>query len=262
MVDPAILFQNLSYRIQGKDVLSSIDLRIEEGEKVALLGPNGSGKSSLIRVIRGEARPWSGDMSTDCRLFGRRRWNLFDLRSMMGVVSPEIERGISPRTKTWDLVASGLFQSYDLYRCHKLQDADVTRVDHTVGSLGIDALSSRPVSSLSTGEMRRALIARALVNDPRLLVLDEPMTGLDIIARKEFRDAMSSLASKGKGIIIATHDLEDIIPEIERVILLKDGRIFSDGEKDDVLNDSNLSDLFGVEVHVLRSGRNYHASVP
>ncbi len=262
MTDPAILFRNLTYRIQGKDILSSIDLKIEEGERVALLGPNGSGKSSLIRIIRGEARPWSGDTSSECQLFGRRRWNLFELRSMMGVVSPEIEGNIAPRTKAWDLVASGLFQSYDVYRCHQVKDADRLRIDETIRTLGLDALSSRPVSTLSTGEMRRLLIARALVNDPRLLILDEPMTGLDIIARKEFRDMMSLLASKGTGIIITTHDLEDIIPEIERVILLKDGRIFSDGNKKDVLDEKNLSDLFDVEVHVLRSGKNYHASVP
>ncbi len=262
MVEPAILFRDLSYRIQGKDILSSIDLDIAEHEKVALLGANGSGKSSLIRIIRGEARPWSGGGATECTIFGRRRWNLFELRSMMGIVSPELEGSISPRTRAWDLVASGLFQSYDVYRCHQIQEADGLKVDDAIRALGLETLSLRPVNTLSTGEMRRMLIARALVNDPRLLVLDEPMTGLDIIARKSFRETMSLLASEGKGIIIATHDLEDIIPEVERVILLQDGRIFLDGDKDDVLTDENLSALFGVEVRVLRSGDNFHASVP
>lgn len=262
MVDPAILFRNVSYRIQGKGILSSIDLEVGDGERVALLGPNGSGKSSLIRIIRGEARPWSGDPTMMCRLFGRRRWNLFELRSMMGVVSPEIEGSISPRTRAWDLVASGLFQSYDVYRCHQVQEEDRECVQRTLSALGLSVFSQRPVSTLSTGEMRRMLIARALVNDPRLLVLDEPMTGLDIIARKRFRDTMSMLACKAKGILIATHDLEDIIPEVDRVILLKEGRIFKDGAKEDVLKDDILTELFGVEVNVVRYGENYHASVP
>ncbi len=261
MSGSAILFQGMSYRIGGKEILSSIDLDVRADERVCILGPNGSGKSSLIRIIRGEARPWTGDPSMVCELFGRRRWNIFDLRSYMGVVVPELERSISPRTTAWDLVASGLFQSYGVYRCHHIGDDEREVTDHTLHRLGMEGFAEREVSTLSSGEMRKVMIARALVNDPLLLLLDEPMTGLDIIARKMFRDSISRLASLGKGVVMATHDLEDIVPEFDRVVMLKDGKVFKDGPKEEVLTDENMSSLFGVEVRIVRQGPNYLASV-
>jgi len=261
MAPLAISFRNVSYYISGKAILRSIDLDIYANESVALLGPNGSGKSSLIRIIRGEARPWTGTEHR-CTLFGMERWNLFKLRSLIGVVSPELERAISPHTKAWDLVASGLFQSYDLFRNHALSSEQRRRITDSISSLGLDHLAEREVGTLSTGEMRRILIARALVNDPIMLVLDEPMTGLDIIAKKAFRETISLLANSGKGIIIATHDMEDIVPEIKRVVMLKEGRIFLDAPKEEALTDPVMTELFGVDVKVIRYGDNYHASVP
>ncbi len=240
-------------------MLRSIDLEIGDDERVALLGPNGSGKSSLLRLVRGEARAHSG--SGECTLFGKRRWNLFEIRSLMVAVSPELERSFSPSTTAWNLVASGLFQSYDVYRNHRLGEEERSATDSTIASLGLEGLGRRRIGSLSSGEMRRFLIARALVNGPRMLVLDEPMTGMDIIARKAFRDTMSSLAAQGKGLLIATHDMEGIVPEIDRVVMLKEGRVFRDGPKEELLEEGTMSSLFGVPVKVLRSGGGYHASV-
>ncbi len=259
MSGQAIRFRRVDYRIQGQALLEGIDLDIGADERVALLGPNGSGKSSLIRLVRGEARAHSG--SGECSLFGKHRWNLFEMRSLMGVVSMELERALSPNTVAWDLVASGLFQSYDLYRNHHLGEEGRRVTGEAIASLGLEGLSHRRIGGLSSGEMRRFLIARALVNDPRILVLDEPMTGMDIIARKSFRETMSALAAEGKGLLMATHDMEDIVPEVDRVVMLKEGRVFRDGAKEELLNDETMSSLFGVPVKVLRSGGSYHASV-
>ncbi|RSD35493.1 MAG: iron complex transport system ATP-binding protein [Methanohalophilus sp.] len=128
-----------------------------------------------------------------------------------------------------------------------------------LGFLGIEHLASRPINEMSTGQARRLLVARALVHDPDVLILDEPANSLDIRARHIFRQSMRTIASKGKNIILVTHNLEDLIPEIDRVVLLSEGRVYRDGPADEILTAENLSDIFGIQVQVFSKDGYYHA---
>jgi iron complex transport system ATP-binding protein len=241
-------------------VLQRVNLTIHEGEPVAILGPNGSGKSTLVKAITREIYPVI-DSEDDVifRFEGRETWDVFVLRSSLGVVSPDLQSQFMRGVSGHDVVLSGFFSSIGLFR-HQVTPEMEERAQSIMESLGIDRLADRPMDTLSTGEARRFLIGRALVHGPRTLILDEPTNSLDLSALHIFRKTVRDIARSGVGIIMVTHTLHDIIPEISRVILMKEGRIVMDGRKEDVLTDKNLQDLFGVPVRVLLENGYYYAS--
>ncbi|MDI9633389.1 MAG: ATP-binding cassette domain-containing protein [Methanolinea sp.] len=241
-------------------VLHRITLTIREGEHVAILGPNGSGKSTLVRTFARELYPAAG--GTDDVVFrfrGRETWDVFSLRSSLGIVSPDLQLRFSRGIRGRDVVLSGFFSSIGLFR-HEVTPEMRERAERTMEFLGISHLADRTMDSLSPGEARRFLIGRALVHGPRTLILDEPTTSLDLSALHTFRDTIRRVAREGVGIIMVTHALHDIIPEISRVILMREGRIAMDGRKEDVLTEGNLQDLFGVPVRVREENGYYYAS--
>lgn len=126
--------------------------------------------------------------------------------------------------------------------------------------LGASSLANKPMEIMSAGEARRVLIARALAHHPRALLLDEPTTGLDIAVRRKFLETLRALAAQGRTLLLVTHHIDEIIPEIERVILMKEGTVYADGEKEVVLTSSNLSAVFGIEIEVRRAARGYFAA--
>jgi len=241
-------------------VLHRVSLAIHEGEHVAILGPNGSGKSTLVKAITRELYPVA-DCEEDVtfRFEGRETWDVFSLRSSLGVVSPDLQLQYTRGVSGHDVVLSGFFSSIGLFNHHVTPEME-ERAQNLMKSLGIDRLAGRPMDTLSTGEARRFLIGRALVHGPRTLILDEPTNSLDLSALHTFRKLVRDVARSGVGIIMVTHALHDIIPEISRVILMKEGRITMDGRKEDVLTDRNLQDLFRVPVRVRPENGYYFAS--
>ncbi|GAB4278092.1 MAG: ABC transporter ATP-binding protein [Coriobacteriia bacterium] len=234
---------------EGRLVLDIERLVVRAGEHVAVLGPNGSGKSTLIQVLTRDLRPLHAD-EPPARLLGRSRWDLFEARRVFGVVSEDLQVAYARRVSVWEVVASGFFGSVGLYR-RDLMDAGMERaVEDALRELEIEHLAEREMASLSTGEARRALIARALVHDPMLLVLDEPCAGLDPRAAHHVRQSMSSLARSGRSMMLVTHHVEDIVPEVERVIMLSGGRIVADGAKHELLTSERLSGFFGIPCRV------------
>jgi iron complex transport system ATP-binding protein len=160
-----------------------------------------------------------------------------------------------------DVVLSGFFSSIGIYYNHEVTPEMETRAREVLEFLEISHLAARLMSELSSGEARRALIGRALAHDPQALILDEPTTSLDLKALHDFRESVRKIADSGKSVILVTHALEDIIPEINRVILIKEGKIFRDGKKEEILTDSNLSELFSLPVEVLEKGDYYQALI-
>ena len=241
-------------------VLSRVSLAIREGEHVAILGPNGSGKSTLVKTITRELYPvLDGAGDVIFRFQGREVWDVFALRSSLGVVSPDLQmqytRGVCGR----DVVISGFFSSIGLFHHHVTPEME-ERAENTMRFLGIDRLAGRPMDTLSTGEARRFLIARALVHGPRTLILDEPTNSLDLAALHAFRKVIRDIARSGVGIIMVTHSLHDIIPECGRVVLMKEGRIVADGPTPEVLTDDRIGALFGVPVRLVRENGWYYAT--
>ncbi|HOB18503.1 MAG TPA: ATP-binding cassette domain-containing protein [Candidatus Methanoculleus thermohydrogenotrophicum] len=256
---PLLEFEKISVVRDGRRLLDSVSLTVQEGEHIAILGPNGAGKSSLVRTITREYYPSSPGPDVIFRFRGQDRWDAFDLRSHLGVVSGDLQhtftRGISGR----EVVLSGFFSSIGLFN-HEVTPEMEEKADEVLKFLEVDHLADRPMIRISSGEARRLLIGRALVHDPGTLLLDEPTTSLDLHALRTFRKTLRKIARSGTGIILVTHNLHDIIPEISRVILMRDGTIWRDGPKAEVLTDDTIGRLFRVPVHVMEEGGYYYAT--
>jgi iron complex transport system ATP-binding protein len=246
-----IEFRNVTVLREGRAALDNVSLSIRTGEHVAILGPNGSGKSTLIKTITRECYPLA-EPDSGVRILGRDRWNIFDLRPLLGVVSNDLMQACTRQISGREAVISGFFGSIGIWPNHHVTAEMEAKTDMALERIDIAHLAGRDVSEMSSGEARRVLIARALVHDPLALVLDEPSTSLDIAATHELRESISRLAASGTSVIVVTHHLPDIIPEVGRVVLLKDGRVYRDGPKEHVLTDSSLSDVFEAPVEVLR----------
>ena len=240
-----------------KTVLHDINLKIAPGEHVAILGPNGSGKSTLIKTITRECYPLVRD-GCHVRILGRDRWNVFELRSLLGIVSNDLATTCTRDISVEEAILSGFFSSIGLQPYHQVTAAMQEKASEVVGLLKIGHLGGRCLAELSSGETRRVVIGRALVHSPLALLLDEPANSLDLFAMQELRQIIRTLAHHGIGIVLVTHHLPDLIPEIERVIFLNNGRILADGPKAELLTAERLSALFGVDVRLIERDGYFH----
>ncbi|HEY1985098.1 MAG TPA: ATP-binding cassette domain-containing protein [Terracidiphilus sp.] len=237
-------------------VLHDVNLRIRAGEHVAILGPNGCGKSTLIFTITCQIYPIVlPDMKV--RIFGRERWDLTQLRKHFGVVGSGLLGTELPGERTavttgLDAVIAGFFSASTLWPNLHVTEEMRARAVEALERIEALHLAQQLVGEMSAGEKRRILIARALVHRPRQLLLDEPSNALDLAAQRDLRETLRRLASEGTGLVLVTHHLGDILPEIERVILMRDGRIVADGPRAELLNESTLSNLFKIPVRIGR----------
>src|SRR5689334_21880379 len=231
--------------------LSDLSLRILTGEHVCILGPNGCGKSTLIKTITRECYGLAREGSR-MRILGRERWDIFELRSYLGIVTPDLLASCTTDATGRDVVLSGFFSSTRIFPHHHPDPEHLARAEETLARLGIAHLADRAVAEMSSGEAKRTLIARALVHEPQTLLFDEPSNALDIGAQIQLRDTMRVLARDGLGILLVTHHVSEIIPEIERVVLLHEGRIVADGPKKEILTSKALSALFGADIRIAR----------
>lgn len=254
---PLIEYNNVTVSRGHRIALDAITLSIGAGEHVAILGPNGSGKSTLIKTVTRECYPRLAPGSY-LRILGKESWNVFELRPLLGVVSGDLLARCTRDFSGREIVLSGFFASVGIWPHHQVSRDMVRKAGAVLELLEIPHLAGRRMSELSSGEARRVVIARALVHDPLALVLDEPTTSLDLHAASALRKLFRKIAAAGTGIIMVTHHLDDIIPEIGRVILLKQGRVFADGPKGRLLTSGTLSRLFGSPVEVMRKNGYYH----
>jgi iron complex transport system ATP-binding protein len=239
-------------------VLDGVTLSIAQGEHVAILGPNGSGKSTFIKLLTRELYPKLKSEPWSLRIMGRDRWHLFDLRNHLGIVSGDWMQMCTRDYSAYEIVLSGFFGSVGIWPNHHVTPAMEEKARAVLELLEAGHLAERNTNELSSGEGRRILIGRALVHDPQALVLDEPTTSLDLRATSELREILRKLAARGISMLMVTHHLADIIPEMERVILIRDGRVFRDGPKPEVLTREALGALFGIPVEVLERDGYYH----
>jgi iron complex transport system ATP-binding protein len=255
---PALLaFHRVSVMLGGKRVLHDISLRIGAGEHVAILGPNGCGKSTLIKTITRECYPLALPDSS-LTILGRNTWNVFELRPLLGIVSNDLMRRCTREITGREMVLSGFFSSVGIQPYHEVTEAMVRKTEQVIQLLEVPHLADREMTEMSSGEAHRLLIGRALVHDPLALLLDEPSNSLDFRAALELRDILRKLAQAGTGILMVTHHLPDILPEIDRVILLRQGSIFADGAKSELLTTERLTELFGLPVELARRDGYYH----
>lgn len=241
-------------------VFEDLNLRIAQHEQVAILGPNGSGKSTLLKTLNRELYPVARDDSW-IRILGKERWNVWELRSSIGLVSDDLHRRYAPTTTAIDVVCSGFQSSIGTHGIlqNRVLPEHLARAHSTLEELGIAELADRSLATMSSGQQRRCLLARALVHRPATLILDEPTAGLDISAAFSYLRQIRRLTEAGQNIVLVTHHLNEIPLEVDRVILLKAGRVIGDGSKADILTDGQLSDLYETPVRVARCDGYYLA---
>jgi len=257
---PLLEFENVTVFKGSKKVLDSLSVVIHDGENIAILGPNGAGKSSFIKAITREYYPVIQDDHVTFRIRGQDVWDVFDLRSSLGIVSNDLQYTFVRELTGREVILSGFFSSVGLFN-HNVTGEMEQKADEILTFLEIDSLQHKPMTEMSSGEARRFLIGRALVHSPKTLILDEPTNSLDLHALHIFRQTLRNIARSGTGIILVTHNLHDIIPEISRVILMKDGRFCGDGKKEEMLSDKNIGGLFAAPLHIKEAGGYYYATL-
>lgn len=254
---PLLDFRNLRVMRGTKIALDDFSLRITADEHVAILGPNGCGKSTLIKTITRECYPMARNESS-MAILGEDSWDVFALRKRLGIVSNDLMLSCTGDASGRDVVLSGFFSSTAIYPNHAVDPGHLAQAEAALAELNIAHLADRPVCEMSSGEARRVLVARALVHQPRALLFDEPCNSLDIAAQQSLRQTMRDLANAGTAIVLVTHELADIVPEIQRVVLMNRGRIVADGPKEEILQVEHLAALFGVSVEIARRDGHYH----
>jgi len=242
-----IEIKNITAFIGKTKVFDKFSLNIPLKKNTAVLGPNGSGKSSLLKLITREIYPVCSPESS-LKILGNENWNIWDLRSQIGIISHYMHSFIFDCAKGKDVVLSGLFASPDIGAFHNVTTEMEKKADEILEFLGLSSLAGREFANMSTGQQRRLILGRALINEPQVLILDEPTSGLDIKACKQYIDLIRNLAANGKTIILVTHHIHEIPPEIDNIVFIKEGKIIAEGKKEKILTEEKLSSLFDVEV--------------
>jgi iron complex transport system ATP-binding protein len=265
MPEPVLELTNATVKKDDTTVLHSLNLTIREGEHTAILGPNGAGKSILVRLLTHEERPLPLSNGTaPVRVFGDDNWNVWELRSQLGIVSADLHQrfvsGNSEGRITGEMaVISGFVASQGILRYSTITDEMRQLAAESLQKMGVSHLAKRRLNEMSSGEARRVLIARALVTKPRALVLDEPTSNLDVVARHSFLERVRQIARDGTTLILITHHVEEVIPEIARVILIKSGRIAGAGPTREIMTAERLGALFDGPVLLDELGGYYYA---
>ncbi|MEM7783793.1 MAG: ATP-binding cassette domain-containing protein [Planctomycetota bacterium] len=238
-------------------VFENLTLTIDTSQNTAIVGPNGAGKTTLLKVLAREIYPSQGMVS----IFGKQHWNVWDLRKRFGIVSNDLQQNYSKSATGFQVILSGYHASTDVFGHQNFQPDQIDFAKQISHEMGVDHLNEKQFSKMSTGEQRRHLLGRALVNDPDALVLDEPTSGLDIPAMFRYVELIQNLIAAGKTIILVTHHINEIPPEIQTIILMENGKVKEVGNKQSVLTCEILSRLFKTNVKVLQA-RGYYSVIP
>lgn len=260
---PLIEIRNATIYRGDTRVFDELSLTIEQGQPTAILGPNGSGKTTLLRVINRELYPVHSDASV-VRILGKETWNVWELREHIGIVSHDLHARYPDSTTGLGVVLSGYLASIGVHGslANRASNEQKSRALRIMDELGVKSFANTPLRKMSTGQQRRCLLARALVHDPHTLILDEPTAGLDLAAGFDYIGRIRKIAAAGKSIVLVTHLLNEIPPDIVRVVLLRKGKIIADGAKHEVLTEHNLRRTYDTEINVAKVGGYYVAFPP
>lgn len=247
--------KDVSWKREGKEILKNIQWQVNEKEHWAVLGLNGSGKTTLLNMVNGYIWPTTGEVSVLGNKFGKT--DILKLRQSIGWVSSSLGERVNGRHLTQDIVVSGKFAAVGLVFAEP-QKADFERAKILMEQMGVSHTYDKPYEKCSHGEKQKILIARALIANPRLLILDEPTNGLDFVAREELLKTTEKIATaeNGPSIIFVTHHIEELLPVFSHALLLKDGTVFAQGKRENVLTSEKMSALYENNLQVdWRNGR-------
>ena len=254
-----IEFENIDVGYDEKVVLKNINLKIKSGEHFAILGANGTGKSTLMKLIQSQIHP-RHTKKFKKEIFGKSRYSIFELKKELGVITNDLHNYFEKEAgylTGFEVVLSGFYSSIGVFTHQDFTKKQIQKAIEVMNFLEIIDLKNKKVSSMSTGQLRKCIVARALIHDPKAFVLDEPTVGLDIKAQINFIKLLQKISLKST-IILVTHHLEEIFPEIKNVALIYNNTIFKIGKKEDILNSENLSTIFDIKIEVKQKNKRYY----
>ena len=254
-----IEFENIDVGYDENTVLKDINLKIKSGEHFAILGANGSGKSTLMKLIQSQIHP-RHTKKFKKEIFGKSIYSIFDLKKELGIITNDLHNYFEKEAgylTGFEVVLSGFYSSIGVFTHQDFTKKQIQKAIEVMNFLEIIDLKNKKVSSMSTGQLRKCIVARALIHDPKAFVLDEPTVGLDIKAQINFIKLLQKISLKST-IILVTHHLEEIFPEIKNVALIYNNTIFKIGKKEDILNSENLSTVFDIKIEVKQKNKRYY----
>lgn len=256
MSTPLIELRNISLNRGDTPVFRNLSICLPKNTHSLILGPNGAGKSSLIKLILRELYPLA-HTDSHISILGDTAVDLLSLHREFGVVSDELQHRFEGSETGLQVVASGFHSSIGTWQHQRFDQLQLVRVRTLMEQLGVGELENRLYRRLSTGQQRRLLLARALVHDPAYLLMDEPTAGLDPQATFQYLEIVRNLMRQGKFLVLVTHHIHEIPPEIDRVYMLRSGELFAEGKREDVLNSETLTGLYGRPLNLVEQNGFY-----
>lgn len=254
-----INFKNIYAGYEQTPVLKDVNLEIKLGEHWAILGANGGGKSTLIKLISNDLYP-SPKFPFTKEVFGKDRWSIFELKKNLGIITNDLHNYFGVHgsfLSAYEVVLSGYHSSIGVFKHQDFTKQQHEKVAEVLEFLEISDIKEKKVSQMSTGQLRRCIIGRAMVHEPKAFILDEPTVGLDIKAQHSFIKFIQKLSKKAS-IILVTHHIEEIFSEITHTALISQNTIYKQGKKDDILTSENLSQIFDIDIDLQKQNSRYY----
>lgn len=258
-IDHIIDFQNIYVSYGKSSVLKNVNLKIKQGEHWAILGANGSGKTTLIKLISNDLYPHA-KYPYKKKILGDENWNIFDLKKHLGIITNDLHNYYESHgyfVTAYEVILSGFYSSIGVFDHQIFSEEQYQKVYDILDFLELSNIQTKKVNQMSTGELRRCIIGRALIHNPKALILDEPTVGLDIKAQNTFIKFIQKLSTK-TSIILITHHIEEIFEEITHAALIHKQTIFKQGRKENILTSKNLSEIFDIKLDLQKENGRYY----
>lgn len=241
-----ITLHNLVLRTEERVILNGVNLEVQKGEHWVILGRNGSGKTTILEMVTGYQFPSSGTVDVLGHRYGR--VDIREVRKKIGYISQAVIEKLSLSDPVWEVVATGEYAYLRFYQ--EIDPNVIEKARRMLADMGIGHLADQPFGTLSQGERKKATLARALMADPELLIMDEPCAGLDLYEREKLLADLERLGGRAQAVLYVTHHIEEIIPLFTHVALVHDGKIIAAGPKRNVLTREVLGGAYDLPIEV------------
>jgi iron complex transport system ATP-binding protein len=236
--------KNIHFIREERAILSDIEVQVNQGEHWVILGKNGSGKTTILELVNGYQFPSRGEVQVLEYTYGK--CDVREARKKIGYISQSLYEKLNPADPVWEVIATGEFAFLRFYE--EIPDEVRQKALNMLAEVRLPHLADQPLGSLSQGERKKIMLARSLMTNPSILIMDEPCSGLDLFERERLLETVNRLGQQNITVLYVTHHIEEIMPMFSHVALIDDGKLIASGRKEDVLTEENLLKAFQVPV--------------